>query len=169
VRQSPPQAGPVSRMPKPRPCPDRKRRRPGRAVAVVLTLILLASLAPPTPASAHSAASAAQEPGLVTRLVDWLTSGLTGLFAGDPKGEMRPGTGKIALPGRDGTPVSASAKPQPPGKRVKELTGQRSAHARVFELADGRRQVELSADPVHYQAPDGSWRQIDTRVRAVAG
>ncbi|MFI7067417.1 DNRLRE domain-containing protein [Kribbella sp. NPDC050124] len=52
------------------------------------------------------------------------------------------------------------------GRRVKELAGLRTPTNKVFELADGRREVELSTEPVHFRASDGSLQPIDTTVRA---
>ncbi|MEU9887503.1 DNRLRE domain-containing protein [Sphaerisporangium sp. NPDC051011] len=128
--------------------------------------MLLASMAPAAPAYAQNT-DASQEPGIVSRLTRWLSDGLTGLFTGDPKGEIRPGDGTIALPGRNGSPTPQKAKP--PGKRVKELTGKRSAQRRVFELEDGRLQAEVSSTPMYYRDSAGKWQDIDTRIRAVAG
>ena len=57
------------------------------------------------------------------------------------------------------------------GRRVKELANERTPTSKVFELADGRREAELSSEPVHYRAADGSLQPIDTTVRStrVAG
>ena len=52
------------------------------------------------------------------------------------------------------------------GRRVKELTSRRTPTSKVFELADGRREAELSSEPVHYRAADGSLQPIDTTVRS---
>ena len=70
--------------------------------------------------------------------------------------------GQLTLPRRDHTPAAKPLKP----KRVKELTGERTARAKFFELADGRVEAELSAAPVHYRDAKGAWRQIDTRIGA---
>jgi hypothetical protein len=51
-------------------------------------------------------------------------------------------------------------------RRVKELTNERTPTSKVFELADGRREAELSSEPVHYRAADGSLQPIDTTVRS---
>ncbi|MEQ4210402.1 DNRLRE domain-containing protein [Actinopolymorpha sp. B9G3] len=66
------------------------------------------------------------------------------------------------MPRRVPVPVG-EALPEP--RRVRELTGRRSASGKVFELADGRVQAELSAAPVHYRDAGGDWREIDTSVR----
>ncbi|MFI7576539.1 DNRLRE domain-containing protein [Micromonospora sp. NPDC049497] len=60
-------------------------------------------------------------------------------------------------------------KPKPgvvkkPAKRVKELTGRRTATTRVFAMSDGRLQAEVSAAPRFYRDGKGAWRPIDTTV-----
>src|SRR5215472_1556678 len=52
-----------------------------------------------------------------------------------------------------------------PARRVAELTGRRSAHARVYQLSDGRLQAVISAVPVNYRDPGGRWQPISTAVR----
>ncbi|MFI6885299.1 DNRLRE domain-containing protein [Streptosporangium canum] len=135
------------------------RRR--RLIATAIGVTLLASTAPAGPALAQTS-TVSSGPGLLSRLA----SGIGGLFTEAPHGQMRAGTGAAALPGRTGT--SAPGKPKPPGKRVKELTGKRSANGSVFELDDGRRQVELSSVPRHYKDAAGTWKDIDTRIGSVA-
>ncbi|WP_446210444.1 golvesin C-terminal-like domain-containing protein [Micromonospora sp. IBSANI012] len=51
-----------------------------------------------------------------------------------------------------------------PAKRVKELTGRRSATTRVYKMSDGRLQAEVSATPQFYQDAKGAWKPIDTTV-----
>ncbi|MER6591124.1 DNRLRE domain-containing protein [Micromonospora purpureochromogenes] len=51
-----------------------------------------------------------------------------------------------------------------PAKRVKELTGRRSATTRVYKMSDGRLQAEVSATPQFYQDAKGTWKPIDTTV-----
>ncbi|MEU4480232.1 DNRLRE domain-containing protein [Micromonospora sp. NPDC023966] len=51
-----------------------------------------------------------------------------------------------------------------PAKRVKELTGRRTATTRVFAMSDGRLQAEISAAPRHYRDAKGTWQPIDTTV-----
>lgn len=53
----------------------------------------------------------------------------------------------------------------PVARRVRELTGKRSANSSVFRLADGRTQAEVSSTPVHYRDAAGKWRNIDPAVR----
>jgi RHS repeat-associated protein len=67
------------------------------------------------------------------------------------------------VPREDPAPKPAAGAP---AKRVRELAGRRSATSRVFQLADGRLQQEISATPLHYRANDGSWQPVDTRVTA---
>ncbi|MDG4822020.1 DNRLRE domain-containing protein [Asanoa sp. WMMD1127] len=50
-------------------------------------------------------------------------------------------------------------------KRVAEDKAARTANAKVYKLADGRRQSEVSTHPVHYRDADGRWQDIDTTVR----
>lgn len=140
---------------------SRKRLRRRRLAATAISVTLLASMAPASPALAQASAAAAG-PGLLSQLA----SGIGGLFAETPRGQMRAGTGAAALSGRTGT--AAPGKPKPPGKRVKELTGKRSANGTVFQLEDGRRQVELSSVPRHYKDAAGTWKDIDTRIGSVA-
>ncbi|MGV9387225.1 hypothetical protein ACWDRB_66425, partial [Nonomuraea sp. NPDC003707] len=107
----------------------------------------MASLASAPPAAAQSGSA---EPGLLSHASSWLAGQVAGWFAEEPKGEIRPAQAPITLPGRDGTPAQLKLDPvKEPGKRVKELTGQRTAVSKAFELEDGRRQVEISAVRQH--------------------
>ncbi|MEU8249220.1 DNRLRE domain-containing protein [Nonomuraea sp. NPDC048916] len=148
---------------------SRRRRRHvrrRRAIAVMIAFTLVASLAPPTPALAQTPSAVSAEPGLITRVASWLAGTVGGWFAEEPEGEMRPAEAPIALLGRDGGAAPLKLDPvKEPGKRVKELTGQRTAVSKTFELEDGRRQVEIAAVRQHVQDEDGRWRPIDTRVR----
>ncbi|QOV41499.1 DNRLRE domain-containing protein [Streptomyces ferrugineus] len=59
-------------------------------------------------------------------------------------------------------------KADPEAKRVRELTGRRTANARFWELSDGRVQAELSAVPTSYRSGEGkkaAWKPVDTTVR----
>ncbi|WP_157745880.1 golvesin C-terminal-like domain-containing protein [Micromonospora purpureochromogenes] len=51
-----------------------------------------------------------------------------------------------------------------PAKRVKELTGRRSATTRVYKMSDGSLQAEVSATPQFYQDAKGTWQPIDSTV-----
>ncbi|SCG67212.1 RHS repeat-associated core domain-containing protein [Micromonospora siamensis] len=59
----------------------------------------------------------------------------------------------------------AEAKVWPAQKRVRELPGKRTANSRVYQLADGRTQAEISMAPLHYRDAKGAWQAIDTQVR----
>jgi RHS repeat-associated protein len=95
---------------------------------------------------------------------------------GDPRNGWRPASEGGGGGGRDAQPRVFSengvprndqaprAKAWQPEKRVGELTARRSATSRVFQLADGRLQQELSTTPLHYRAKDGSWQPVDTKV-----
>ncbi|MFF5919869.1 DNRLRE domain-containing protein [Streptomyces flavochromogenes] len=92
--------------------------------------------------------------------------GIVDAFAGwfsddEPEGPEEPSTGGTpVLPSRESLPKGkAAAKP----KRVAELTGRRTSHARYWQLSDGRVQAELSAVPTGYRAGK-SWKDIDPTV-----
>ncbi|MFG1706387.1 DNRLRE domain-containing protein [Nonomuraea sp. M3C6] len=150
---------------------SRRRRRHARwrrAIAMTIAFTLLASLTPPTPVLAQSPSVVSAEPGLITRVASWLSGTVAGWFAEEPKGEMRPSGQKITLPGRAGaSPALKVAAPKAPGKRVKELTSERTAVSKTFELEDGRRQVEISSQRVHVLGPDGRWTDADTTITAI--
>ncbi|WP_162606077.1 DNRLRE domain-containing protein, partial [Jiangella aurantiaca] len=55
-------------------------------------------------------------------------------------------------------------QPAAPAERVREVTQQRTANAKVFELSDGRFEAELSTDPIHYRDAQRQWQDIDTRI-----
>ncbi|MGV9774294.1 DNRLRE domain-containing protein [Streptosporangium sp. NPDC003464] len=161
MRLLPPDPSAQSRISGPESYRSRKRLRRRRVIATAIGVTLLASMAPAGPALAQTSAAAAG-PGLLSQLA----SGIGGLFAETPRGRMRAGAGAAALPGRTG--ATTPGKPEPPGKRVKELTGKRFAHGTVYELEDGRRQVELSTVPRHYRDGGGKWQPIDTTIGATS-
>ncbi|WP_158578477.1 DNRLRE domain-containing protein [Spongiactinospora rosea] len=134
-----------------------------------MAVTLTASLAPASPALADSQAPVTGS-ALLTKIGTWLTTPLTWLretLEPEPEGGTRPAEGMAPLPGR-ADPPPTPRKAAKPGKRVKELTGERTAHNKLFELEDGRRQAEVSAVPAHYRDAKGVWRDIDPRVRPVA-
>ncbi|GAA2401209.1 hypothetical protein GCM10010404_68750 [Nonomuraea africana] len=133
---------------------------------LVLTPALLVTSTPALPAQAQTPASS-HEAGFVSQVASWVSNGIAGLFAEDPKGEMRPSGQQITLPGRQAAKPAAPTK-QPPGKRVKEQTGKRSQYGKVYQLEDGRSQLELSTRPVHYKDADGNWQNVDTRLEAIS-
>ncbi|MEV6494034.1 DNRLRE domain-containing protein, partial [Actinoplanes sp. NPDC051633] len=57
-----------------------------------------------------------------------------------------------------------AAKAIPAAKRVSEVTSARTANAKVWRLADGRTQSEISGAPVHYRDSNGRWQDVDTRI-----
>ncbi len=59
-------------------------------------------------------------------------------------------------------------KPNPHAKRVKELTGKRTANASFFQMSDGSTQEDLSAIPVHYRDAKGVWQDINPTVGPVS-
>jgi RHS repeat-associated protein len=128
-----------------------------RTLVVALTLTLVVAGLPllsPSPAASASATTTAPNSAGGSSVADRL-KGLLGIG-------KTAYNGQAALPHRDHTPAAKPLKP----KRVKELTGKRTARAKFFELADGRVEAELSAAPVHYRDAKGAWRQIDTRIGA---
>ncbi|MFG1940251.1 DNRLRE domain-containing protein [Micromonospora tulbaghiae] len=73
-----------------------------------------------------------------------------------------PGPGKV-LPAV-ARPVPAAPLPAP--RRVRELTDRRTATGKVFRLADGRTQAEVSREPVHYRDGNGRWQDIRPTIAA---
>jgi len=59
-------------------------------------------------------------------------------------------------------------KPDPHARRVRELTGLRTANGSFFRMSDGSVQEELSAVPVHYRDAKGVWQDIDPSVKPVS-
>lgn len=125
-------------------------------LACVVVMGLVAGVAP-AGAAAPSGAQAGAAQGEDPR-GDWRPFSESG-DREVPESRSIPGVG---VPQQDPPPAAQPAGPPP--ERVRELTGQRSAKARVFEMSDGTRQAELSPTPLHYRAGDGSWQPIDTAV-----
>jgi RHS repeat-associated protein len=132
-----------------------------RTLVVVLSLALALpglSLLPARPAAAApttvttTAPAPSDKPSLTDRLKGLLGGGQAG--AGGYNGQA-------TLPHPATKPAS---KPPLKPKRVKELTGKRTARAKFFELEDGRVEAELSAVPVHYRDANDEWRAIDTQI-----
>lgn len=71
-------------------------------------------------------------------------------------------------------PAGAQAPPEPPGQsgqtpadaqgRV-ELVELRRENAKVYQELDGSRTAVVSTEAVHYQAPNGEWKEIDNHIR----
>ncbi|MFI0409215.1 DNRLRE domain-containing protein [Actinomadura sp. 3N508] len=128
-----------------------------------MVVVLALALAPPARAEQRQAGAGASDPGdgwkPESKRNAW--DRFKGLFGDDePKSRKLPAVG---VPRNDPMPPGAKAAP---AKRVKELTGRRTANAKVFELSDGRLQKELSAVPLHYRGEDGDWHDIDPRVKS---
>ncbi|MFI7455511.1 DNRLRE domain-containing protein [Nonomuraea sp. NPDC049714] len=135
-------------------------------MAALSAFVVLIALAPP-PVAAQTILPSSAEPGVVGRFASWLNGTVAGWFAEQPEGEMRPAKGEISLPGRSAGATAPERKAAPPpGKRVKELAGERSRFGTVYELEDGRSQAEVSSRPVHYRTAKGGWEPVDTRIEA---
>ncbi|MBD1372153.1 DNRLRE domain-containing protein [Hazenella sp. IB182357] len=63
---------------------------------------------------------------------------------------------KIKVASREKTPIP---------KRKKEINEERTAHSKMFELTDGRKQAEISNEPIHYQDKQGNWQEISTDIQ----
>ncbi|MER7473983.1 DNRLRE domain-containing protein [Micromonospora sp. NPDC000018] len=104
-----------------------------------------------------SAATAAEDDGLLSRLGD-AAKGLV-------DGGSRPAKPEVIGAGLTVQEKAPPAKAWPPQKRVKELTGKRTENSRVYQLSDGRTQAEISSLPLHYKDDKGRFQPIDTTVR----
>ncbi|MFC5637031.1 DNRLRE domain-containing protein [Streptomyces bullii] len=89
-----------------------------------------------------------------------------GWFSDDDEGsENPPSYDELEIADRQKLP---KGKVAPRAKRVKELTGRRTAHARFWQLSDGRIEAELSAVATSYRSGTGkkaAWKAISTTVR----
>jgi RHS repeat-associated protein len=130
------------------------------------TLIIIVSLAVTLPGLALLPARPAAAATTVTTTAPApsdkpsLTDRLKGLLGGGQAGAGGY-NGQATLPHPATKPAS---KPPLKPKRVKELTGKRTARAKFFELEDGRVEAELSAAPVHYRDANGDWHEIHTQI-----
>jgi RHS repeat-associated protein len=104
-------------------------------------------------------AAGSEDQGLLSRIWDGAKQ-----IVGQPR--PRPETVSPALAVNQPAPA---AKAWPAQKRVKELTGKRTANSRTYQLSDGRTQAEISAAPINYRDAKGRFQPIDTRVRPVNG
>ncbi|WP_382054208.1 DNRLRE domain-containing protein [Streptomyces atrovirens] len=99
------------------------------------------------------------EKGFFDTVTDW--------FGDDgEKNPEPPSYGERGIADRQKLPKGKNA---PKAKRVKELTGRRTANARYWRMSDGRTEVELSAVPTSYRDGTGGkaeWKPIDTSVEA---
>jgi len=79
------------------------------------------------------------------------------------------GSRPVVNPRAAASAVEPAGKAWPAEKRVRELTGRRTANGRFFQLADGRVQAEISGGPANYRDGRGQYQPIDTQVRTAAG
>ncbi|MFE2280990.1 DNRLRE domain-containing protein [Streptomyces sp. NPDC059454] len=99
------------------------------------------------------------EKGFFDSVTDWFGDD-------DEKNPEPPSYGDRGIADRQKLPKGKNA---PKAKRVKELTGRRTANARYWRMSDGRTEVELSAVPTSYRNGTGrkaEWKPIDTSVEA---
>nr|WTA65836.1 DNRLRE domain-containing protein [Micromonospora sp. NBC_00855] len=134
----------------------------GLALALVATLGGMEVLPDQQPDSADRAASAAEDDGFLSRI----GKAADNLVGGSGSGRAKPEAVSAALAVQEKPPP---AQAWPPQKRVKELTGKRTANSRVYQLADGRTQAEISAVPLHYKDSKGRFQPIDTTVKPTTG
>lgn len=134
----------------------------GLALAMVATLGGMEVLPDRNPARTEHAASAKDdEGGLLSRLGDAARELVNG-----GRGKAKPEVISAGL-ARDEKPLAG--RKWPAQKRVRELTGKRTANSRVYQLSDGRTQAEISAVPLHYRDAQGRYQAIDTTVRPTTG
>ncbi|MBO0807216.1 MAG: DNRLRE domain-containing protein, partial [Actinobacteria bacterium] len=129
------------------------------AVALLASGITVAAL----PGGSPGAGSGALPPGSRGSLAHHSWWDPRGWFGGSTPDALKPKT--IAAgggPQRTLMPHQAKAGPV---RRVKELTGRRTANSRVYRLSDGRLQADISAGPVNYRDRSGRWQPINTTVQ----
>ncbi|MGE5156154.1 MAG: DNRLRE domain-containing protein, partial [Betaproteobacteria bacterium] len=122
------------------------------AVGVVMALVLAlapASMSPPRDRDGASPGSMSIE----DRLRD--------LLGIKPKPPALESTAQKTLPRRQAVPTGRNASP---ARRVRELTAKQTETASFYQLSDGRVEADIAAVPVRYRDPQGTLRQIDTRV-----
>ncbi|WP_433649917.1 DNRLRE domain-containing protein [Micromonospora zamorensis] len=132
----------------------------GLTLALVATLGGTEVLSDHQPDSADRAANAAEDDGFLSRV----GKAADNLVGGSGSDRARPEVVSAGLAVQEKPPA---AKKWPPQKRVKELTGKRTANGKVYQLSDGRTQAEISMVPLHYRDEKGTFQTIDTRVRPV--
>jgi RHS repeat-associated protein len=114
----------------------------------------LASTLIQAPAFAVDASSGDDDSGLIDTIAGWFRDDE------DKRPDMPPVGGELEILSRQKLP---KGKAESKAKRVKELTGRRTAHSRFWQMSDGRVEAELSARPVSYRS-GRSWKPIDTTV-----
>ncbi|MBC2907009.1 DNRLRE domain-containing protein [Streptomyces cupreus] len=102
--------------------------------------------------------SGGDEKGILDTLKGWFTEEEEDK---DGRAEKPPSHDELEVADRQHLPREKS---RPPAKRVREITGRRTASARFWELSDGRVEAELAAAPTSYRSGK-SWKSIDTTVR----
>ncbi|MGK5441503.1 DNRLRE domain-containing protein [Micromonospora sp. URMC 105] len=129
-------------------------------LALVATLGGMEALPDDEPGTATvPTATATEEEGFLSKL----GSAARGLVDPGPR-KARPEVVGAGLAMSEKPPA---AKKWPPQKRVRELTGKRTANSRTYQLSDGRTQSEISATPLHYRDAKGKLQPIDTTVRPI--
>ncbi|HZM81221.1 MAG TPA: DNRLRE domain-containing protein [Candidatus Limnocylindrales bacterium] len=128
-------------------------------LAAVLILALVATL----PSTEQLAGKQGPTPSNGAAHPPWWEQAVRSLLGGAPGSVPAQATsGGAGLPVDEPPP---EGKVWPAERRERELTGARTAHSRVFALADGRTQAEVSAVPVHYRDSNGQYQPIDTSVK----
>lgn len=130
------------------------RSRSGRLLAC---LVVSAVTSTALPQIAYAApASDGDGKGIIDTVKGW--------FEDSKENGKPPSHDELEMADRQKLPKGRIA---PKAKRVRELTGRRTANARFWQLSDGRVQAELSALPTSYRdAKSKAWKPIDTSVRA---
>ncbi|QLQ37610.1 DNRLRE domain-containing protein [Micromonospora robiginosa] len=129
-----------------------RSRHTRRLLAAVIAAVLVAS-GSPAQARPPGDGKPAPRPGTVLR---------PPAAKGRDVPKTPPGPAKV-LPSV-ARPAPAEAMPAP--RRVRELADRRTATTKVFQLADGRTQAEVSREPVHYRDGKGRWQDIQPEVTA---
>ncbi|WP_345010482.1 DNRLRE domain-containing protein [Streptomyces shaanxiensis] len=126
-------------------------------------LVVAAVTSTALPQVAYAApADEGDDKGIVDTIKGWFGDD------GNDGGELEPPPSQDELGIADREKVSWP-KVDPKAKRVRELSGKRTANSRFWQLSDGRVEAELSAAPTSYRSGSGkksSWKSIDTTVRA---
>ena len=140
--------------------PDRTRRRRRTAIgAGLLALAVAGTTAVVAPRLTRDAGTMSPAQIEAAQEAADKAAGLQPV-RGRPVAETPPGPGStLAHPAQ-----APAAKAIPAVKRVAEVVSARTANAKVWRLADGRTQAEVSASPVHYRDGNGRWQEIDTRI-----
>ncbi|MEQ4305513.1 DNRLRE domain-containing protein [Plantactinospora sp. B6F1] len=129
-------------------------------LALVVTLGGVEALPTREPTPSGAAGGERNDGGWLSRLGE-AARGLVGA-AGPRRERSEPVSPGLAVD--QATPAGRVVKP---AKRVRELTGRRSATTRFFEMSDGRVQAEVSTGARFYRDASGRFLPIDTTVRSV--